>query len=97
MAYKRKLIEVAIPLAAINEQSAREKSIKHGHPSTLHMWWARRPHASARAVLFSQLVDDPSERADEYRAEAIARGESDAEKWVQSRISAERERLFSLI
>jgi len=97
VAYKRKLIEVAIPLAAINEQSAREKSIKHGHPSTLQTWWARRPHASARAVLFSQLVDDPSERADEYRAEAIARGESDAERWVQSRISAERERLFSLI
>ncbi len=61
------------------------------------MWWARRPHASARAVLFSQLVDDPSEHAEEFRAEANARGESDVEKWVQSRISTERERLFGLI
>lgn len=58
--HKRKLIEVALPLEAINRESAREKSIKHGHPSTLHMWWARRPLAAARAVLFAQLVDDPS-------------------------------------
>ncbi|MGO4343167.1 DUF1156 domain-containing protein [Pedococcus sp. 2YAF34] len=57
---KRKLIEVALPLETINRESAREKSIKHGHPSTLHMWWARRPLAAARAVLFAQLVDDPS-------------------------------------
>lgn len=56
----KKLIEVALPLAAINEACAREKSIRHGHPSTLHLWWARRPLAAARAVLFSQLVDDPS-------------------------------------
>lgn len=57
---KRKLIEVALPLEAINRESAREKSIRHGHPSTLHLWWARRPLATARAVLFAQLVDDPS-------------------------------------
>lgn len=60
MAVKRKLIEVALPLEAINRESAREKSIRHGHPSTLHLWWARRPLAAARAVLFAQLVDDPS-------------------------------------
>ena len=60
-AYRKKLIEVALPLDAINKESAREKSIRHGHPSTLHLWWARRPLAACRAVLFSQLVDDPSE------------------------------------
>ena len=57
---RRKLIEVSIPLEEINAESAREKSIRHGHPSTLHLWWARRPLAAARAVLFAQLVDDPS-------------------------------------
>lgn len=57
----RKLIEVALPLDAINATSAREKSIRHGHPSTLHLWWARRPLATARAVLFGQLVDDPND------------------------------------
>jgi putative DNA methylase len=57
---RRKLIEVSIPLEDINAESAREKSIRHGHPSTLHLWWARRPLAAARAVLFAQLVDDPS-------------------------------------
>ena len=62
--YKKKLIEVAIPLEAINAASAREKSIRHGHPSTLHLWWARRPLAACRAVLFAQLVDDPSGYAD---------------------------------
>src|ERR1700755_858157 len=63
---KRKLIEVALPLEAINRESAREKSIRHGHPSTLHLWWARRPLAAARAVLFSQLVDDPSGHPDKF-------------------------------
>jgi len=58
--HKKKLIEVALPLDAINKASAREKSIRHGHPSTLHLWWARRPLAAARAVIFSQMVDDPS-------------------------------------
>ncbi|MDA8332522.1 MAG: DUF1156 domain-containing protein [Candidatus Dormibacteraeota bacterium] len=62
----RKLIEVAIPLQAINAASAREKSIRHGHPSTLHLWWARRPLAACRAVLFAQLVDDPSAHPDQF-------------------------------
>ena len=57
--YRKKLIEVGLPLVAINAESAREKSIRHGHPSTLHLWWARRPLAACRAVLFSSLVDDP--------------------------------------
>ena len=64
-AYKKKLIEVALPLEAIIAASAREKSIRHGHPSTLHLWWARRPLAACRAVLFAQLVDDPSEYVDD--------------------------------
>ena len=79
----RKLIEVAIPLEAINAEAAREKSIRHGHPSTLHLWWARRPLAACRAVLFAQLVDDPSAHPDRFpTAEAQA---------------AERQRLFRLI
>ncbi len=57
---RKKLIEVALPLAEINAASAKEKSIRHGHPSTLHLWWARRPLAACRAVLFASLVDDPS-------------------------------------
>jgi putative DNA methylase len=64
MKTKKKLIEVALPLDAINKASAREKSIRHGHPSTLHLWWARRPLATARAVIFAQMVDDPSEHPD---------------------------------
>lgn len=80
---KRKLIEVALPLEAINRESAREKSIRHGHPSTLHLWWARRPLAAARAVLFAQLVDDPSSRPDEFPTEELQR--------------KERERLHNLI
>ena len=63
---RKKLIEVAIPLEAINNASAREKSIRHGHPSTLHLWWARRPLASARAVIFCQLVDDPSSIPEDF-------------------------------
>jgi putative DNA methylase len=59
-ALRKKLIEVALPLDAINKASAREKSIRHGHPSTLHLRWARRLLAAARAVIFSQMVDDPS-------------------------------------
>ena len=59
MTTKKKLIEVALPLDAINQASAREKSIRHRHPSTLHLWWARRPLAAARAVIFAQMVDDP--------------------------------------
>lgn len=59
--YRKKLIEVALPLEAINVASAREKSIRHGHPSTLHLWWARRPLAACRAVLFASLVNDPED------------------------------------
>lgn len=80
---KRKLIEVALPLEAINKESAREKSIRHGHPSTLHLWWSRKPLATARAVLFAQLVDDPSSRPEEFPTEEAQR--------------AERERLHRLI
>lgn len=73
MTYRKKLIEVALPLEAINAASAREKSIRHGHPSTLHLWWARRPLAAARAVIFSQMVDDPSEYVDELLADPATR------------------------
>ncbi len=83
MKYPKKLIEVALPLEAINEASAREKSIRHGHPSTLHLWWARRPLAAARAVLFAQMVDDPSARPELFPTE------EDQEK--------ERKRLFGII
>jgi putative DNA methylase len=80
---RKKLIEVALPLDAINAASAREKSIRHGHPSTLHLWWARRPLAAARAVLFAQLVDDPSAWPELFpTAEAQQR---------------ERERLFAIL
>ncbi len=67
--YRKKLIEVSLPLAAINAESAREKSIRHGHPSTLHLWWARRPLAACRAVLFSSLVDDPDSDPQYRRAD----------------------------
>lgn len=67
---RKKLIEVSIPLEAINKASAREKSIRHGHPSTLHLWWARRPLAACRAVLFAQLVDDPSAWPEKFPTEA---------------------------
>ena len=97
MAVKRKLIEVSIPLDEINEQSAREKSIRHGHPSTLHLWWARRPLATARAVLFAQLVDDPSVHEEEFLAEARTLGYEDPEGWAAHRVKQERERLFGLI
>ena len=69
MSYRKKLIEVALPLDDINREAAREKSIRHGHPSTLHLWWARRPLAACRAVLFASLVDDPSNRDDLTEAE----------------------------
>ncbi|MDV6297343.1 MULTISPECIES: DUF1156 domain-containing protein [Rhodococcus] len=70
---RRKLIEVALPLEKINAESAREKSIRHGHPSTLHLWWSRKPLATARAVLFAQLVDDPSSHPDRFPTdEAVA-------------------------
>ena len=72
--YRPKLIEVALPLAAINAEAAREKSIRHGHPSTLHLWWARRPLAAARAVIWASLVDDPS------GDESLTDAEQDAER-----------------
>lgn len=83
MIERKKLIEVALPLDAINRESAREKSIRHGHPSTLHLWWARRPLAACRAVLFAQMVDDPSSRPDLFPT-----------KETQDK---ERQRLFTLI
>ena len=81
MTYRKKLIEVALPLDDINREAAREKSIRHGHPSTLHLWWARRPLAACRAVLFASLVDDPSSRDDLTEVEQ----------------ELERERLFDII
>lgn len=95
MSYKKKLIEVAIPLEAINAASAREKSIRHGHPSTLHLWWARRPLAACRAVLFAQLVDDPSSCVDELMADPKLRARAEAElpervaAWEKSKASAQ--------
>ncbi len=81
MAHKprKKLIEVALPLDAINKAAAREKSIRHGHPSTLHLWWARRPLAAARAVIFSQMVDDPSEYLDTLVADPSRATAAEAE------------------
>lgn len=81
---RRKLIEVSLPLEEINRESAREKSVpRKGHPATMHLWWARRPLATARAVLFAQLVDDPSSRPDRFPT-------TDAQ-------AAERERLHQII
>lgn len=81
----RKLIEVALPLDAINVACAREKSIRHGHPSTLHLWWARRPLAAARAVIFAQMVNDPGYERN------LGRGMN------KEKASIERERLFKII
>jgi len=72
-AQPKKLIEVALPLEAINRASAREKSIRHGHPTTLHLWWARRPLAATRAVIFSQMVEDPSSLPDLFRPSRCGR------------------------
>ena len=83
MNLRKKLIEVSLPLDAINAASAREKSIRHGHPSTLHLWWARRPLAAARAVLFAQMVDDPSARPELFPTDEAQ--------------SQERQRLFRII
>lgn len=83
MEYKKKLIEVALPLEAINAASSREKSIRHGHPSTLHLWWARRPLAAARAVIWSSLVDDPSSLPEQFPTEEAQ--------------NAERQRLFGIL
>jgi putative DNA methylase len=83
MTPKKKLIEVALPLDAINAASAWEKSIRHGHPSTLHLWWARRPLAAARAVIFAQMMDDPSSNPERFPTEEAQ--------------EKERQRLFRLI
>jgi putative DNA methylase len=83
MTTRKKLIEVALPLEEINRAAAREKSIRHGHPSTLHLWWARRPLAACRAVLFAQLVDDPSSHPDQFPTEEAQ--------------EQERKRLFAII
>ncbi|MDB9312537.1 DUF1156 domain-containing protein [Spirulina sp. CS-785/01] len=80
---RKKLIEVALPLEAINAESAREKSIRHGHPSTLHLWWARRPLAACRAVLWASLVDDPSSWPEKFPTEA--------------KQTKERQRLFDIL
>lgn len=87
----KKLIEVALPLDEINAASAREKSIRHGHPSTLHLWWARRPLAAARAVIFSQLVNDPSWKWEMEHPGEIPPGHLKA-SWAAS-----RKRLFRII
>ena len=84
--YKPKLIEVALPLEDINRESAREKSIRHGHPSTLHLWWARRPLAACRAVLFAQLVDDPSAHPDKFPTENEQKAERDRLHGIISRL-----------
>ena len=73
--YRKKLIEVDLPLAAINKESAREKSLRHGHPSTLHLWWARRPLAACRAIVFASMVDDPASLPDEFPGEEAQREE----------------------
>jgi len=80
---RKKLIEVALPIEAINRASAKEKSIRRGHPASVHVWWARRPLATCRAVLFASLVDDPGERPEQFPT----REEQDAE----------RGRLFALL
>ena len=83
----KKLIEVALPLDDINAAAAREKSIRHGHPSTLHLWWARRPLAAARAVLFAQMVNDPGYQQGEGFKYGVNKKEAELK----------REKLFAII
>ena len=92
MILRKKLIEVALPLDAINKASAREKSIRHGHPSTLHLWWARRPLAAARAVIFAQMVDDPSTYVDELRQNARLRRKAETLLKARTKVWAEAKR-----
>ncbi len=93
---RKKLIEVALPLDAINKASAREKSIRHGHPSTLHLWWARRPLAAARAVIFAQMVDDPSAYVDVLRGDSKLRRKGETllkarrKVWEEARALADK-------
>jgi len=93
--YKKKLIEVALPLEDINREAAREKSIRHGHPSTLHLWWARRPLAACRAVLFASLVDDPSECMKELLADADKRRGAEKELKTRKKAWAELKAIFT--
>src|SRR6202051_719546 len=79
----KRLAEVDFPIAEVSRHAAREKSIRHGHPSTLHLWWARRPLAAARAVIFAQMVDDPSAHPGRFPTEEAQ--------------EKERQRLFRLI
>lgn len=94
--YRKKLIEVALPLDDINKASAREKSIRHGHPSTLHLWWARRPLAAARAVIFAQMVDDPSTYVDVLLGDAKLRRRAESmlrarrKVWEEASATAEQ-------
>jgi len=81
----KKLIEVALPLDDINAAAAREKSTRHGHPSTLHLWWARRSLAAARAVLFAQMANDPGGERGWYKGKTKAQADM------------EREELFKII
>src|SRR5213079_2593960 len=98
MKTSKKLIEVALPLEAINIASAREKSIRHGHPSTLHLWWARRPLAAARAVIFSQMVDDPSVYVDTLLSDANLRRRAEStlkarrKVWEEAKATYEKAR-----
>lgn len=83
MSYKKKLIEVALPLEQINAAASREKSLRHGHPSTLHLWWSRKPLSSSRAVIWASLVDDPSAHPEQFPTPEAQ--------------SQERQRLFELL
>ena len=106
---RKKLIEVALPLDAINRAAAREKSIRHGHPSTLHLWWARRPLAAARAVIFGQMLDDPSayvdvllsdpakKRAAQRALKKRGTDPSDRQALADMAAALERERLFGIL
>jgi len=80
---RKKLIEVSLPLEAINIAASREQSIRYGHPSTLHLWWARRPLAACRAILFAQIVDDPGSWPEYFES--------------QAEIDAERKRLHKIM
>jgi len=106
---RKKLIEVAIPLEAISAASSREKSIRHGHPSTMHLWWSRKPLATARAILFCQLVDDPSSVPEEFDSDekvenerirlfaicsALCEWENTRDKFILSQAKAEIKRTW---
>lgn len=91
---KKKLIEVSLPLDAINAAAAREKSIRHGHPSTLHLWWARRPLAAARAVIFAQMVDDPSGYVDELLGDNKLKRKAESRRKARHKVWSEAQALY---